>query len=406
MRPMLVSRLALALTLPLAVAATACAAEPPMGGPVPPTGMDVPRMEGFDTQVLISTLEVPWAIAWTPDGRHALITERPGRLRVADVSDSGDYTLRDEPVAGLPEILELGQGGLMDVSVHPNFADNRLVYLTFTAGSQRENHTVLARGRLSEDLTALEDARVIWEVDQLKPGGQHFGSRILWLPDGTLLLAIGDGGNPPTKIGDTLTRDFVQDLSSDFGKIHRLTDAGEPAPGNPFADNESADPSVYSLGHRNIQGMAITPDGTVYATEHGARGGDELNLIRPGSNYGWPLATYSLEYGGPAISENTSLPGMADPLVVWTPVIAASGLAYYTGDRYPGWQGDLFAGGLLSQQVRYVDLDEAGKPASQKFLPFDQRVRDVRQGPDGYLYVLTESRAPDGKLHRIVPAAN
>ncbi len=372
-----------------------------MDGPVTPTGA-VEEMQGWSAETLIQELEHPWAIAWLPDADYALITERPGRLRVAQIQD-GNYELRDQAVQGLPEVYAHGQGGLMDVVLHPDFAENRWVYLTLTQGKKSSNYTVLARGRLSDDLTTLEDAQVLWEVSQRKPHGQHFGSRLLWLPDGTLLIAIGDGGNPPVNIDGTLTRSMVQDLSKDLGKVHRLDENGQPVGDNPFVDKPDAVDSVYTYGHRNIQGLAIDPDtGKVYATEHGARGGDELNQIKPGQNYGWPLVTWSVEYSGKPITAKRTMPGVTDPMVVWTPVLAACGLAFYSGDVYPDWKGDLFAGGLVSKQVRYVDLDEKGRAVGQRTLRFDQRVRDVRQGPDGFLYVLTESQAPDGKLHRIV----
>ncbi|QYU68232.1 PQQ-dependent sugar dehydrogenase [Leptolyngbya sp. 15MV] len=284
------------------------------------------------------------------------------------------------------------------------FAENNWVYLTYSAGTREANRTVLARGVLREG--AFTDLTTLWEVSQPKPGGQHFGSRILFLPDGSMLVAIGDGGNPPVRLDGGLIRDNAQNLKSHYGKVVRLTDEGRPAEGNPFAGRPDADPAVWTLGHRNIQGMAIDPaSGRVWATEHGARGGDELNLLVAGTNYGWPKATYSIEYWGPRISEHEALEGMADPVAVWTPCIAPSGLVFYTGDKFPAWRGNLLAGGLVSNDVRRVVLDDpAGaspRMVNQDRLRFDGRVRDVRQGPDGLIYVLTDERP--GKLIRVEP---
>jgi glucose/arabinose dehydrogenase len=288
----------------------------------------------------------------------------------------------------------------MDVAIHPQFNRNRRVYVTYSEGGNRENRTVVAMGVLNGD--QLDNVRVIWRNSEAKSGGQHFGSRILWQPDGTMLVSIGDGGNPPSRLGNEWIRNFAQKTDYDFGKVLRLTDEGRPAPGNPFASRGPAHADVWSYGHRNIQGMARDPrSGRVYANEHGARGGDEVNVIEKGKNYGWPLATFSTEYSGPKISDHTSLPGMVDPIVVWTPCPAPSGLVFYTGDKFPGWRGDLFSGGLAGQDVRRVDLDVNGNVVGQQQLRMGARVRDVRQGPDGFLYVLTDEG--DGRIIRISP---
>jgi glucose/arabinose dehydrogenase len=257
----------------------------------------------------------------------------------------------------------------------------------------------MSRARL--DGSALRDVEQIFAVSQTKSGGQHFGSRIAWMNDGTMLLAIGDGGNPPVRLDGELIRNRAQDKNAHFGKILRLNADGTPAAGNPFATEEGIAASVYSYGHRNIQGLAIdSATGAVWATEHGARGGDELNRITPAANYGWPTVTYSREYAGPRISDATSQEGMTDPAVVWTPAIAPSGLTIYTGDRFPDWKGDLFAGGLVTSEVRRIDLD-GDRVVGETTMRFDARVRDVRTGPDGYLYVLTDE--PQGRLLRILP---
>jgi glucose/arabinose dehydrogenase len=288
----------------------------------------------------------------------------------------------------------------MDVSVHPQFADNQWVYFTYADGTGSANRTQVARARF--DGRALSDWQVIFEVNRTKEGTQHFGSRLVWMPDGTLLVSIGDGGNPPVALEGELIRNQAQNLSSHLGSLVRLNEDGSPAAGNPFADTPNADPAIWSYGHRNIQGVAIdSATGQVWATEHGSRGGDELNRIAAGENYGWPLVTHSREYFGGEISSERSRPGMIDPLVVWTPAIAPSGLAVYQGDRVPQWQGDLFAGGLVSQSIQHIKLDDSGVVLSQTPIDIGQRVRDVAQGPDGFIYVLTDES--NGRLVRLEP---
>lgn len=388
-------------------------ASPPTEGPSPifsDNEQDAPKADGYRVETLLEGLRHPWSMAWLPDG-SMLITERPGGVLLARPDGQGGFAT-PTPIEGAPASSALGQGGMMEVSLHPRFEDNGLVYLAYATGDARANRTVLGRGRLvlpdpdAPDAAArLENVEELFRATPDKPGGQHFGSRIVWLPDGTLLLAIGDGGNPPTRVGGRLARDNPQHLDNAWGKVLRLNDDGTAPADNPFADRDDAGRFVYSYGHRNIQGMAIDPaTGHVWATEHGALGGDELNRIEPGKNYGWPLATYSVHYNRQVISDDVSLPGMVDPVCVWTPVLAASGLAFYTGGAFPQWQGDLFAGGLIARQVRRVMLaegDDGPRVSGNQTLPFDARVRDVRQGPDGLLYVLTDQR--NGALLRIAP---
>ncbi|NEP91011.1 MAG: PQQ-dependent sugar dehydrogenase [Okeania sp. SIO2C2] len=355
---------------------------------------NVATNSGLQKITLVEDLEHPWSLAWLPDGTM-LITERPGRLRIVR-----DGVLDPTPVAGLPEIFASGQGGLMDVSIHPRFTENRLIYLTYSHGYRSANRTRIARARLEEN--TLRELQVIFEVSQTKSGAQHFGSRIIWLPDETLLMTIGDGGNPPIEFNGEFIRQQAQNRRSHLGKVLRLNDDGSVPSDNPFATSTDAEPAVWSYGHRNIQG--ITFDSTrnrVWATEHGSRGGDELNLVEAGENYGWPAVTHSREYSGGLISPEKSRPGMVDPKVVWTPSIAPSGLAFYSGDRFPQWQGNLFAGGLVSQDIHRIELDEAGNVVTQESISIGQRVRDVRQGPDGLLYVLTDR--PNGQLIRLEP---
>lgn len=352
--------------------------------------------EKYKQTTVVEGLDRPWGMTWLPDGA-ILVTEKVGRLRIVR-----NGKLEPKAIAGVPEVFSSGQGALMDVSLHPKFAQNKLVYLTYSHGTEDANRTRLARATF--DGKSLQNLKVIFEVSQAKSGGQHFGSRIQWLPDGTMLVAIGDGGNPPVRLGGDLIRKQAQNLRSRLGKIVRLNDDGSIPKNNPFVKNSNADPAVWSYGHRNIQGLTFDPGkNRVWATEHGARGGDELNFVEAGKNYGWPIVTYSQEYAGGEISKERSRSGMVDPKVVWTPATAPSGLAFYSGDRFPAWKGDLFAGGLVSQDIHRIDLDAAGNVRGQEEIPIGQRVRDVRQGADGLLYVLTDES--DGRLIRLEPGS-
>lgn len=347
---------------------------------------------------IVSGLEHPWSIAWLPDRRTMLVTERPGRLRIVR-----DGRLDPTPVGGLPPVFNSGQGGLLDIALHPQFAKNRLVYLTYADGNDLANRTRLARAVF--DGKNLKNLRVIFEASPAKPGSQHFGSRLAWLPDNTLLMALGDGGNPPLEIEGKFPRYQAQNRRSLLGKIVRLKDDGSIPPDNPFTKDASTNPAIWSYGHRNIQGLTYDPvTQRVWATEHGSKGGDELNLIQKGKNYGWPLATYSKEYEFPYrdISPNRSLPGMVAPKAVWTPSIAPSGLTAYNGRQFPQWRRQLFAGGLVEQTVRRIELDPTGKAVSQQQIAVGARVRDVRQGPNELLYILTDEA--NGRIIRLEPS--
>ncbi|MBE9102939.1 PQQ-dependent sugar dehydrogenase [filamentous cyanobacterium LEGE 07170] len=351
--------------------------------------------QSIEPVTLVEGLEHPWGMAWLPDGTM-LVTERPGRLRIIR-----EGQLDPNPVPGVPSVLAVGQGGLLDVAVHSQFAENPWVYFTYASGTARANQTQIARARF--DGSTLSDWTVIFEVERDKSDGQHFGSRLAWLPDGTLLVSIGDGGNPPVELDGDLIRNQAQNLGTRFGKVVRLNSDGSIPSDNPFVNTPDADPAIWSYGHRNIQGLALDPaTDQIWVTEHGARGGDELNAVQPGSNYGWPVVTHSREYWGGQISSEQSRQGMVDPLVVWTPAIAPSGLAVYRGDRYPQWQGHLFAGGLVSRDVRRIELDASGTVINETPIDIGQRVRDVRQGPDGLLYILTDE--PNGRLVRLEPS--
>lgn len=349
-------------------------------------------------------LEHPWSIAWLPDGT-ALVTERPGRLRAIR-----NGRLDPTPIAGTPPVLvaaERGlifQSGLFEVSPHPNFAQNRLLYITYAHGTQADNRLRLARATF--DGQRLSNLQVLFEVSQGKPEFQHYGGRIAWMPDGTLLLSIGDAGNPPVMVEGRLARLNAQDLNSHIGKVVRLRDDGTVPPDNPYVGRQGAKPEVFSIGHRHIQGLAVHPDGRIFATEHGPLGGDELNLIRPGANYGWPVVTWGRDYAGAAQvgTGQRSAPGMIDPVLVWYPsVIGASGLMVYTGDKFPNWRGNIFAGGLATQDIRRVVVNSDNVVTSHESMRIGQRVRDVRQGPDGFVYVLTDEI--HGRVFRLEPAA-
>lgn len=364
-------------------------------GPVPHSG-SAPRAAGWRVEAVLTGLEHPWSLTWLPDGA-VLLTEKPGRFRLA----------RQDQLAPAPllDLVPLHPGEtvvLMDLALHPRFSETRLVYFSYGAGTESAAGTRLARARLSPDSARLDDFKVLHVVKPLKRTFQHLGSRLLWLPDGTLLLALGDGGNPPIRLNGALMREQAQRLDSQLGKILRMRDDGTAPADNPFADQLGADPLLWSLGHRNIQGLASDPAGVrIWANEHGSRGGDELNRLVPGGNYGWPRATYSIEYTFGTISPYTTLPDMIDPLVVWTPAHAPSGLLYYTGDAFPGWRGDLFSGALKRGEVRRIQLDDEGRVLGQQSLPIGARVRDVRQGPDGFIYVLTDETS--GRLLRLRP---
>ncbi|MFM7601383.1 MAG: PQQ-dependent sugar dehydrogenase [Pseudanabaena sp.] len=351
-----------------------------------------PNSTGFKQVMVVQNLERPWGMAWLPDGA-ILITERVGRVHILR---NGSL---EQVAANIPNLFVSGQGGLMDISLHPRFAENNLVYLTYSSGDFQANHTSILKAKF--DGKALVEPQVIFEVKPSKSGNQHFGSRIVWLPDETMLVAIGDGGNPPLQLNGDLIRKQAQKLDSHLGKVLRLKDDGSIPTDNPFVKTADANPAIWSYGHRNIQGLFADPRSQqVWSTEHGARGGDELNLVEAGKNYGWPVVSFSQEYFGGNISDQTSRPDMVSPKLVWTPAIAPSGLLLYRGDRFPNWQGNLFAGGLVSREVIRIQI-EGNQTVVQEKIPIGQRVRDVRQGKDGFIYILTDEQA--GQLIRLEP---
>jgi len=332
-------------------------------------------------------LEHPWAVAFLPQGRF-LVTERPGRIRV--VEPDGKL---GAPLAAVPEVAVGGQGGLLDLVLDSGFATNRSLYFCFSEPGQGGNSTALARARLSADFSRLEDVKVIFSQKPKVSSSLHFGCRIVEARDGTLFLTLGDRFH---------RKDDAQKLDNHHGKVLRLTKDGAAAPGNPFAGRAGALGEIWSLGHRNSQGATLAPDGSLWMHEHGPQGGDEINLPQPGRNYGWPVITHGENYGGGKIGEGiTAQAGMEQPLHYWVPSIAPSGMAFLTSDRYgPAMKGNLFIGSLKSSYLARLELS-GGKVVREHKLLGGDRVRDVRQGPDGLLYVLTDSSR--GSLLRLLP---
>ncbi|HXH04272.1 MAG TPA: PQQ-dependent sugar dehydrogenase [Candidatus Competibacteraceae bacterium] len=339
-------------------------------------------------ETLARGLEHPWGLAFLPDG-GMLVTERPGRLR--RVEPDGRLS---EPLAGLPPVFAQGQGGLLDVALSPHFAEDRLVYLSFAEPGEGGAGTAVARGRLGSG--GLEGTQVIWRQQPKVGGANHFGSRLLFRPDGTLFVTLGDR---------YAYRERAQDLAVTLGKIVRINPDGSVPPDNPFVGRAGARPEIWSYGHRNIQAAALHPEtAALWTVEHGARGGDELNHPEAGKNYGWPVITYGVDYSGLRIGEGTAKPGMEQPVYYWDPVIAPSGATFYTGAAFPQWQGSLLIGSLRPGLL--VRLTFAGDRVAheERYLAeLGERIRDVRQGPDGRLYLLTDSR--DGRILRLLPAA-
>lgn len=379
-----------ALTLALFVgAAVPALAQVQASGEPPPA-------QGWRAELVTDALPQAWGMAWLPDGRM-LVTGKEGTLHLV----SGNK-VQAVPLEGLPTLMTSGQGGLLDIAVHPTDKGPVVrVYMTMANGSSSENRTILVQG--SFDGKKVAAIKTLFRASPSKSGGQHFGSRLAWMADGTLLMSIGDGGNPPQRVGNMLARDQAQNLGSHNGSILRLTAEGKPAPGNPLAARAGALPEIWSYGHRNVQGLTVdAAGGRVYASEHGPRGGDEINRIEGGRNYGWPIQSFGADYNTREPVGKPSVPGMVDPLVAWVPSPAPSGLALYTGSAFPHWRGSLFSGSLAAMDLRRIELDRDGKVLRQDRLDIGKRVRDVRQGPDGHLYLLTDE--DKSQLLRIVPA--
>ncbi len=410
------------LLLFLALATTACNGRPPEPPPTttaepqhpgapecepletrPPNAPDqAPAFEGqtracgvesgvaYTVEVVARGLEHPWAVEPLPGGGF-LVTERPGRMRI--VSATG---VLGEPIAGLPRVDARGQGGLLDVALSPDFESDHTVFWSYAEPRQGGNGTAVARGVLSPDGRRLDQVHVIFRAHPTYDGRAHFGSRLAFGPDGMLYVTTGDRFDTPMRM-------HVQRTDNHLGKVLRIRPDGTAPPDNPFVGEPDARPEVWSLGHRNVQAMAFDPEGRLWIVEHGPRGGDELNLIEGGRNYGWPLVSYGEEYSGePIATAETDRPGYVQPVYYWDPVIAPSGAEWYTGAAFPEWRGSLFIGAL--REARLVRLVvEGGRVTGEEHLLEDRgrRIRDVRQGPDGLLYVVTDEE--DGEFWRIGP---
>jgi glucose/arabinose dehydrogenase len=371
---------------------------PPAGGrganpfprvaPLPfPDSPQVVETTGQPVRVvpMFKGLANPWSLAFLPNG-DMLITEKPGRLRIVRGG-----TLDPDPVPGTPQVLAMGQGGLLEVALHPQFATNQIVYLTYSKGKEKEGTTALARGRF--DGKALVDVKDILVTDNWNTGGAHFGSKLAFGRDGMLYMTVGERND----------RNRAQTTNIHGGKILRLKDDGTVPSDNPFVGKPGFKPEIYSYGHRNAQAIAVHPDtGAIWSTEHGPQGGDELNLIQAGKNYGWPVITLGREYSGEVISPQPAREDIEQPYVFWSPSPGLSGMVIYTGDKFPAWKGQFFLGSLGGLGLHRVGINEKGLMGREAQLTsLRQRIRDVRQGPDGFLYLVVD--ANPGGILRIEP---
>lgn len=346
----------------------------------------------FDVVVVARGLVHPWAVEPLPGG-DLLVTERPGRLRI--VSAAGAV---GQPITGLPPVAARGQGGLLDVALSPDFASDRTIFWSYAEPREGGNGTAVARGVLSADRRQVEQVRVIFRAEPTYNGTQHFGSRLAFGPDGTLYITTGDRS-------DTPMRRYAQQVDNDLGKVVRINPDGSAPADNPFVGQPGARPEIWTLGHRNIQAAAFDTRGQLWIVEHGTQGGDELNLIQRGKNYGWPIVAYGEEYSGaPIEGAVTDRPGYEQPVYYWDPVIAPSGAQWYTGEAFPAWRGSLFIGALKEQMLVRLVV-EGDRVMGEEHLLKDrgQRIRDVRQGPDGALYLVTDEQ--NGELWRVSPRA-
>jgi glucose/arabinose dehydrogenase len=364
---------------------TFCQAEAPQTGQAQSSPQPESIADKVGAETVAEGLEHPWALAFLPDGR-ILVTERPGRVRI--VSPTGRLS---EPLGGVPKVQTGGQGGLLDVAVDPNFTENRLIYLSYAEPGEGGAGTAVARGRLGEE--QLEDVQVIYRQQPKVEGNGHFGSRLVFAKDGTLFVTQGDR---------MAYREQAQNLDSGLGKLVRINPDGSIPKDNPFVGKSGVRPEIYSYGHRSMQAAALHPEsGQLWTVEHGARGGDELNHPEKGKNYGWPMITYGRDYSGAKIGEGTAKEGMEQPVYYWDPVIAPSGAVWYTGDRYPGWKGSLFVGSLQPGALVRLVVGNGKVTTEERYLSDVGRVRDVQQGPDGLLYIVTDE--DEGRLLRVVP---
>lgn len=359
------------LLLALYITCTACAQQ---------KENDIPLQEetnrSYSVETVIDNITIPWGMDWLPDG-SMLITEKSGEL--IHYKD-GQRTA----IQNIPEVYVRGQGGLLDVAVHPNYKNNGWIYFTHasTDGDGEGGNTKLIRAKLDNNrLTAIED---LYKAEPNSTRGQHFGSRIVFDSEGMLYFTVGDRGNRDEN---------PQDITRDGGKLYRLNDDGSIPNDNPFVNEQGAKKAVFSYGHRNPQGMAVHPKtGEIWSHEHGPKGGDEINIHKKGANYGWPIITYGVNYSGTPITDQTKKSGMEQPIYYWTPSIAPSGMAFVTGNRYPNWEGDLLVGSLKFEYLELVELNGNKVTGRQKLLTDIGRIRSVKIGPDGYIYVGVEGR--------------
>lgn len=352
---------------------------------------DIPISESernyeVETVVSAQNIDVPWGMAWLPDG-DLLVTERSGQLKLFR---GGEL---QQTISGTPEVWAESQGGLLDIRLHPNYEENGWIYLSYSSmeGEGEGANTAIMRAKLNEDRTSLTDQEVLYKAEPNTTRGQHFGSRIEFDPDGFMYFSIGDRGNRDVN---------PQDITRDAGKIYRLNDDGSVPEDNPFVGEEGAVEAIYSYGHRNPQGMDVHPEtGDIWTHEHGPRGGDEVNLTRKGENYGWPIISYGINYSGTEFAEDTARAGMMQPEWYWDPSIAPSGMAFITSDTYPEWQGHLMVGSLKFNYLVLCIMEGNTITGDEVLFEGIGRVRSVEQGPDGYLYVGTEGNG----IVRIVP---
>ena len=344
----------------------------------------------LEVQTVATGLERPWGLAFMPDGRM-LVTEKPGRLRI--VTTQGKLS---PAVKGVPEVWASGQGGLLDVATDRDFAGNATIYVCYAERSGGGGLTAVARGKLVDgDAPRLDDVKVIFRQSGPLSSGNHYGCRIAQAADGNLFVALGDHFRP---------RDEAQNLANHIGKLIRIAPDGSVPNDNPFVGRDGAKPEIWSYGHRNVQSLALHPTtGVPWEIEHGPRGGDEVNIIGKGKNYGWPVIGYGVDYSGAKIHEGTAKAGMEQPVKYWVPSIAPSGMAFYTGALFPKWQGSLFTGALAGAMLVRLSLDGNSVTGEERLLgDLNERIRDVRQGPDGALWLLTDD--PAGRVLRVVPA--
>ncbi|MBU0784711.1 MAG: PQQ-dependent sugar dehydrogenase [Gammaproteobacteria bacterium] len=339
----------------------------------------------YKIETVVEGLESPWSMAFLPDGR-ALITEKPGRLRLLGT----DGKLQAKPLSGVPQVFYSGQAGLFDVLPATDFAQSQQIFLSYACGNRSANHTCVSSATLGAN--GLESVKEIFRSQMAKSGSAHFGGRLVWLPDNTLVITLGDGYS---------YREEAQNLSNHLGKIVRINADGSVPKNNPFVGKPGAKPEIYSYGHRNVQGLAYdAATKQLISHEHGPRGGDEVNVITPGINYGWPKATYGIDYSGAQISPYNEYEGTQQPAIYWVPSIAPSGITVYNGDMFPQWKGSLLVGALKAKQVSRVVLK--GNKAAEVdvlFKEVGERIRDIRTGPDGAIYLLTDNA--DGRVLRV-----